>query len=117
MCHGRRAVPFRIRSRLARGRIGSQLTSRPFPAAGSARRSTAIFDAREGSGGMIVSEPAPESTQTAASGTRHFYPILFPAYLVERVEAVLDDVGVPGHSHAPDVHRPRRAWSAIQYPG
>ena len=35
--------------------------------------------------------------------TRNFYVILFPASFAERIEALLDEVGVPGYSRAPDV--------------
>ena len=51
---------------------------------------------------MIVSGHA-ETTPSAATQARTYCVILFPAYLEERMEQLLDDVGVPGYSRAPDV--------------
>ena len=43
------------------------------------------------------------SAETDTRDARTFLMLLFPPYMVERVESLLDEVGVPGYSHTPDV--------------
>ncbi len=52
---------------------------------------------------MTLSEQYSPTTPALAPDSQKFYLILFPASFEERIEALLDDVGVPGYSRAPDV--------------
>jgi hypothetical protein len=52
---------------------------------------------------MILSEELLLTNLTSAPETRTLYVILFPESLEDRIEALLDEVGVPGYSRAPAV--------------
>jgi hypothetical protein len=52
---------------------------------------------------VIASNPAAEITTAVSGATRTFCMVLFPHYLAERVEKVLDEICVPGYSHGPDL--------------
>ena len=59
---------------------------------------------------MVLAETDPQRVTAATQPTRCLYLILFPVHVQERIEAILDDVGVPGYSRTPDVlgRGPRR---------
>src|SRR4051812_18839990 len=63
------------------------------------------FDAapRNGANPMIFTDTELWATLPLTDDARTFCVILFPAHFEDRIEAVLDGVGAPGYSRAPDV--------------